>query len=109
MTTSRRHRRSKHSAKQVGLARFRAEHWPRWIETVDDRATWDETHAQWQQNVQAMAERLHRAGLEVIWVDLEPESFAAWCRERGLRNDAEARSRFAAERIGNLPGPDQPG
>ena len=98
-------RRPGASAKQVGLARFRAEHWPRWLETVDDRENWEQTHAQWQQSAVAMAARMQRAGLEVIWVDLEPEVFAHWCRDRGLLNDAEARSRFAAERIGNLPPP----
>ena len=93
------------SSKKVGIARFRAEDWPRWLATADDAAEWNSTHAEWLQNAAAMAERLSRAGLEVIWIDLEPESFSEWCRARSISNNAEARSRFAAEQIGNLPAP----
>ena len=93
------------SAQRVGLARYQAEHWPRWLETADDRDHWEKSHRDWQAHAQEMAERLRRAGLEVVWVDLEPDSCAAWCHARGIRNDAEARSRFAAEQIGNLPKP----
>jgi hypothetical protein len=85
------------------LARYRAEHWPRWLEIADDPDAWEETHQEWQTNASAMADRLQHAGLEIVWVDLEPDSFAEWCRTRGLPNDSEARSRFAAEQIGNLP------
>jgi 3-hydroxyisobutyrate dehydrogenase-like beta-hydroxyacid dehydrogenase len=59
----------------------------------------------WRGNAEAMAERLCRAGLEVVWITLEPEAFAAWCQARGYRNDGEARLRFAAEAVGNMPRP----
>jgi hypothetical protein len=78
------------------------------LETVDDRDNWESDHAEWLQSVTAMAERLRQSGLEVIWVDLEPESFSQWCLARGIANDREARSRFAAEKIGNLPPLDKP-
>jgi hypothetical protein len=70
---------------------------------VDDREEWEETHAEWQAESELMAIRLRRAGLEIVWVDLEPDSFAEWCRARGIANNGESRSRFAAEFIGNLP------
>jgi hypothetical protein len=93
------------SAKRVGLPRFRQEQWSRWLELVADGEVWPDTFQQWQAESDAMAERLRRTGLEVVWVDLDAEQFAVWCQSRGYRNDREARNRFAAERIGNIPPP----
>ncbi len=92
--------------KQVGVARYTKEHWPRWLEIVDDRDNWEDTFEEWERRAKDMVSRLRLAGLEVVWVDLEPDSFSRWCRSRGYRNDGEARSRFAAEKIGNIPPPD---
>ena len=96
------------SAKRVALPRFQKEHWPRWLEIAEDRAAWRPTFKEWQQEVEARASRLREAGLEVVWIDLEPDSFLEWCMSRGYSNDAEARSRFASEQIGNIPPSSQP-
>ena len=93
------------SATRVGLARYRKEQWHRWLETVDDPAGWEGTYEAWQQHAEEMAERLRRAGLEVIFVDLDADEFVQWCRSRGYKNDSESRSRYAAEQIGNIPPP----
>ena len=103
MKRKQRHGPPRGSAKQVGLPRFQKEHWPRWLEIADDRETWRTTFEEWQQEVEARAGRLREAGLEVVWIDLEPESFLVWCKSRGYDNDAEARNRFASEKIGNIP------
>ena len=101
---SQRHR-PRNTATKVALASFRPEDWTKWLETVDDRERWEANHADWLRAATASAKRLEQAGLEVVWVQLEPETFRQWCLARGLRNNAEARSRFAAEQIGNLPSP----
>ena len=88
------------------MPRFPKEHWPRWLEIAADRAAWPATFDKWQQEVDDRASRLREAGLEVVWIDLEPDSFLEWCKSRGYANDAEARSRFASEQIGNIPRPD---
>ncbi|GEM_PF-1812500 len=93
---------------QVGVARYQKEHWPRWLEVADDRDDWEPTFEDWEHHARGMVSRLKQAGLEVVWIDLEPESFAEWCRARGYKNDGEARSRFAAEKIGNIPPPGRP-
>lgn len=92
-------------ARKVGLLRFQKEHWGRWLELADDRENWESSYEEWHRAAEAMAGRLLRAGLEVIWVDVDPEQFAHWCRQRGYLNDGESRSRYAAEQIGNIPGP----
>ena len=97
------------SAERVALPCFQKEHWPRWLEIADDRESWPATFEEWQRESNDRAERLSRAGLEIVWVDLEPDSFAAWCESRGYENDAEARNRFAAEQVGNIPPPQQAG
>ena len=107
MTMKRKHRRPKRSgsATKVGLVHYRKEQWGRWLEVVDDRETWQDTYEEWQREAEAAANRLRLAELEVVWVDLDPDLFSQWCKVRGYKNDAEARSRFAAEQIGNIPPP----
>lgn len=95
----------KHPAREVGLVRYRPDEWNRWLETVGDRENWEETHAAWQRSAEAMAGRLQRAGLKVIWVDVTPDQMARWCESRGYKNDGEARSLYAAEWIGNIRPP----
>ena len=92
----------KHPANKVGLVRYRKEQWTRWLETVDDREKLEKTHEEWQRKAEAMADRLKRAGLQVIWVEVVPDEMARWCAARGYKNNAEARSLFAAESIGNI-------
>jgi hypothetical protein len=108
MPKHKRHGPPRGSAKRVALPRFQREHWPRWLETADDREAWEATFEVWQQAVDARADRLRRAGLEITWIDLEPESFGAWCQSRAYPNNAESRNRFAAEQVGNIPPPPQP-
>jgi hypothetical protein len=91
------------SAKQVALPRFQREHWSRWLQIADDRDVWPATFDDWQREAVDRAARLSRAGLEIVWIDLEPESLSAWCQSRGYSNDAESRNRFAAEQVGNIP------
>ena len=91
------------SAKRVALPRFQREHWPRWLEIATNRESWEPTFDEWQREVESRAERLRCAGLEVVWIDLEPDSFISWCQSREYANDAESRNRFAAEQIGNIP------
>jgi hypothetical protein len=108
MKKHKRHGPPRGSAKQVALPRFRREHWVRWLEIADDRENWKATFEEWQQEVEARAGRLRQAGLEIVWIDLEPESLSEWCRSRSYKNDAESRNRFAAEQVGNIPPPSQP-
>jgi hypothetical protein len=93
------------SAKQVGIARFRPDDWSKWVEIVDDPEKLGDSHADWLRDATAMADRLRQAGLKVVWVDIEPETFSHWCQSRDIPNDLESRSRYAAEQIGNLPAP----
>jgi hypothetical protein len=87
----------------VALPRVRDEHYARWLEIAADRESWAPTFDASQREAEARAERLRAAGLKVVWIDLQPDSFTSWCQSRGYENDAEARNRFAAEQIGNIP------
>ena len=109
MSKHKRHGPPRGSAKKVALPRFQREHWSRWLEIADDLESWKATFEEWHEEVEAQSDRLSQARLEIVWVDLEPESFIEWCRTRGYPNDAESRNRFAAERVGNIPPPAQPG
>jgi hypothetical protein len=105
MSRTGKRRRTPTSSKRVGLVRYHESDWARWLELVDDPDKWEESYAEWSRNSQQAADRLARAGLEIIWVDVDPDEFSQWCRGRSIQNDSEARSRYAAEQIGNLPKP----
>ncbi len=92
--------------KKVALPRFQREHWDRWLEVAADRESWKASFDEWQSEAEGRAERLRAVGLKIVWIDLEPDSFVEWCNSRGYENDVEARNRFASEKIGNIPLPD---
>jgi hypothetical protein len=90
------------------LVRYRRDQWERWQEVASDAEQWDATYDAWLAAEQARADRLRRAGLDVIWVELDVDEFTRWCQSRSIVNDQEARLRYAAEAIGNLPPPARP-
>jgi hypothetical protein len=47
-------------------------------------------------------QELQSSGLRVEKVDVHSEELILWCNERGLEINAEARSRYIAERLSKL-------
>jgi len=93
---------SPRSSKRVALPQYREDQWNRWLETVDDPQVFEPGFDRWQAGARAMAGRLERGGLEVIWIELDPDRITEWCKSRNYPNVNEKRFQFAAEQIGNV-------
>jgi hypothetical protein len=80
----------------IGMPWYSREDHPRILDIMVDA---DELHNSFDEFL-AAAERgerdLQRQGHTVIRAIIKPDEFLVWCREKGLRPDAYARSEFAA-------------
>jgi hypothetical protein len=79
----------------VFIAWYRPEQWRQLCEVSTDIK--DETYQQWLEAAQRGVEQFPH-GLEVKKIDVDVEELVQWCNGKGMKVNAEARSRFAAER-----------
>ena len=81
--------------KVIGLPWYRRENWVRLKALFTDgeklHRTYDEWLAAAEQGCQAVELDGHRA----IRIDIDPDTFAQWCKAKGFQPDAEARRKFA--------------
>lgn len=57
------------------------------------------TFEKWFYRAEQLRGRLKKQGMVVEKVEIDPETFPAWCAARGLNVDAEARNAFANEAV----------
>jgi len=63
----------------------------------DDRAELPDTYGEWLQSAESLLWKLRSEGLIAVPINLEPSVFLKWCRKKGLKLNAQARSRYATE------------
>lgn len=76
---------------------YKEEDWQQLREMFADSDSLPETYADWLQRAEKMKEQVQADGDAVIKVYIDPQTFPQWCRDKGLRMDAEARSQLAIE------------
>ena len=86
----------------VAIVWYRPEQWQRVRDIAADSDEFEDSYLEWLQLAEEKAKELKGRGLRVEKVDLDSEKLILWCNERGLENDAKARSRYAAERLSEL-------
>ena len=86
----------------VAIVWYRAEQWQRVRDIAADSEEFEDSYGEWLQLAEEKAKELQRRGLRVEKIDLDSEKLILWCNERGLENDAKARSLYAAERLSEL-------
>ena len=86
----------------VAIVWYRAEQWQRIRDIAVDSDDFENSYVEWLQLAEEKARELKGRGLRVEKVDLDSEKLILWCNERGLENDAKARSLYAAERLSEL-------
>ncbi|MBA3572165.1 MAG: hypothetical protein H0W34_09375 [Pyrinomonadaceae bacterium] len=57
------------------------------------------TYDEWLKKAQDLFDKFKREGHNVEKVYIEPDTFPAWCAERGLDVNSQARVRFANESV----------
>jgi hypothetical protein len=83
----------------VGFLYYRREQWDRWKGTAVDPDEIGASWILWRDETRRKVADLRAKGYEVFWENVDVEEFLAWCDTRGYVNDAQARSRYVAERL----------
>ena len=86
----------------IAIVWYRLEQWQRVRDIAADSDQFEDSYVEWLQLAEEKAKQLKGAGLRVEKVELDSESLVLWCNERGLENDAKARSLYAAEKLSEL-------
>lgn len=76
---------------------YREEDWDTLITLFADSHLLPKTYGDWLSRAEEMKARVQATGDIVIKVFIDPETFPAWCAQKGLKMDAEARSQLAIE------------
>ncbi|MCB1510056.1 MAG: hypothetical protein KDJ36_04075 [Hyphomicrobiaceae bacterium] len=72
--------------KGMGVAWFREEDWPRWLE-IDPNFQPDYQH--WLSRSEHALRDLAAKGMNVKKVMMDPDEFLAWCKKHGYASDAQ--------------------
>jgi len=86
----------------IAIVWYRPEQWQRVRDIAVDSDEFENSYVEWLQVAEEEARELKGRGLRVEKVDLDSEKLILWCNERGLENDAKARSFYAAQRLSEL-------
>ncbi|TGD96053.1 hypothetical protein [Methylobacterium nonmethylotrophicum] len=81
--------------RSLGLAWYEPGDYPRILEVMEDSGL-PASYAAWLMSATQVEREVSRSGVAVVRVRLEPETFLAWCREKGFAPNAKARAEFAS-------------
>jgi hypothetical protein len=79
----------------TGMSWYRRQDYQRILEIMQDAANLPATHDKWRMAAELAEHQLKHNGYIVVHTIIDPEKFTVWCRERGLKLDADARGKFA--------------
>src|SRR2546422_567893 len=86
----------------IAIVWYRPEQWQRVRDIATDSEELEASYIEWLKVAEEKLKELRRSGLRVEKVDVDSEKLILWCNERGLENNGQARSRYAAERLPKL-------
>ncbi len=76
---------------------YREEDWNALLELFTDSKLLPSSYQEWLQRAEEMKGTVEKGGDLVIKVFIDPETFPAWCREKGKEMDGNARTELAIE------------
>ena len=83
------------TVRAVGLVWYRREDYAKVRKIFADGHKLPATFDQWLKRAKRKMEKIQREGHVVVKVYIDPDTFPDWCREQGIRVDANARTIFA--------------
>ena len=86
----------------IAIVWYRPEQWQRVRDIATDSDEMEASYIEWLKVAEEKLKELRRSGLRVEKVDVDSEKLILWCNERGLENNGQARSQYAAERLSEL-------
>ena len=88
----------------IGIAWYRREDYSRLLEVFPDAQKLPEIYDDWLKGAELGERKLSSSGVRVIRIVVEPDEFTRWCQSAGCDLDANARTRFASERVAHIVG-----
>ncbi len=76
---------------------YKEAHYRPLLTLFDDTHLLPATYREWLDRAEMKKREIEAKGDRVIKIFIDPETFPEWCRKRGCRLDAEARSQLAIE------------
>ena len=83
----------------VGVTWYKREDYDALKRLYKDGDAISDTFDEWQREADRVMEELKGKGLVFEKVYLDPDTFPAWCADKGLEMDATARSQYATEAV----------
>jgi hypothetical protein len=82
----------------MNIGWYQRESYARIREIMVDPYRFPQDYESWLETAVNGVQKLNGMGWKVVMVDIEPEEFIAWCQERGIKADNQARLEFADTR-----------
>ncbi|MFC1523033.1 hypothetical protein ACFL6Y_11550 [Elusimicrobiota bacterium] len=83
----------------AGFAWYSEEQWRKLREVAADKDNLHDTYQEWEVNVREKLRDLEKRGVIACKVDVEIDELVLWCRQKKLKVDGSARSRFIAHKM----------
>lgn len=80
----------------VGMAWYKRENFGRLMAAFEDRDKLHRSFDEWLRDAEAGRKAQEAKGIRVVCVDIDPDTFPAWCAASGLGINAEARMKYAS-------------
>ncbi|MDH5201802.1 MAG: hypothetical protein OEZ31_07215 [Nitrospirota bacterium] len=81
----------------IGIGFYRREQWPLLLETSVDAQILGKTYDEWLDVLDSSIEKIRSHGIEPELIEVDVNKLLAFCEKHGMKNNAEARSRFISE------------
>ena len=76
---------------------YKEEHWDTLIKLFTDSHLLPKSYSDWLLRAEEMVKKVEASGDLVMKVFIDPETFPAWCKEKGKEMDMHARTELAIE------------
>ncbi len=89
----------------IGIAFYKEEDWPAFLECADDREELEDTWEQWFSNLRRTEDQLDGLRIKYREIVLDLDELMEFCAKKGLSNDSESRAVFLESKMTGDRGP----
>ncbi len=86
----------------IGLAVYIREQWNEFLSIAEDRHDLEDTWEEWNEALSRIKEDLRVLGVNYVEVVVDMKELTAFCRKRNMPNNADTRSFFVTEKLGEM-------
>jgi hypothetical protein len=99
MSRKKRPRAGSSTGPLTAVAWYTREEWDAVRQEASDPEVFDASYDEWQANATRVLEKLREQGVAVQRVFVRAAALRTWCAQHGISRNAQARSRYAADRL----------